>query len=168
MTRRTFARLFGYTAGLACCLPILSGCNTATVATFVTTIAKYAAQLATYFSAGSLATQITALAATIAADIQAWQSGSAATNAINALNDLAALINQIPFLGAYSVFIDLILGAIAGLLALLPSAMTVKLNSSRPYTAIPYAGFDKKSMTNANTSFEAAWARYSATLPTTR
>jgi len=59
MTRRTFARLFGYTAGLACCLPILSGCNTATVATFVTTIAKYAAQLATYFSAGSLATQIT-------------------------------------------------------------------------------------------------------------
>ena len=162
-SRRRFSQLIG----MCLCLPLLQGCSTATVAVFVTTIAKYAAQLATYFSAGSLAGQITALAATIASDISAWQSGSPATDAINALNDLAALINQIPAAGAYVVFIDLILGAIAGLLALLPSSLAVKM-VGKAVPPIPYAGFDKHTMTAANNNFIAAWTRYNATLPTVK
>jgi len=161
----------------------LAGCDTATVATFVTTIAKYAAQLATYFSASSLAGQITALAATIATDIQNWQSGGTSADAIEALNDLADLINQIPILGPYAVFIDLLLGAISGLLALLPSSATstVALSNDthtkklaaigfarRVAAPIPYSGFDKQSMTAANNGLCAQWARYELTLPTTK
>ena len=152
-------------------MPMLTGCSPDTVAAFVNTIANLAAQLATYFGAGSLATQLLALSATIATDIANWQSGSAATDAIQAINDMIDLVNQIPVLGQYSVFIDLILGALRGLLALLPQAAAAAAIAkthvvARRYkmVATPYGGFDKGSMRAANSGFEAAWTRLQATV----
>lgn len=168
LTRRIFAKSIGFALASVCCLPALQGCSSATVATFVATIAKYAAQLATYFGSTSIAAQITALAATIATDIANWQNGSAATDAIQALTLLASLVNQIPIAAPYAVLIDLILGAISGLLALLPQSVAVALvrdKTGRTVPAIPYKGFDKKTMTAANDNFIAAWQRYTTNLP---
>ena len=171
VTRRGFAKIVGFVLGGLCCMPMLTGCSPDTVAAFVNTIANLAAQLATYFGAGSLATQLLALSATIATDIANWQSGSAATDAIQAINDMIDLVNQIPVRGEYSVFIDLILGALSGLLALLPQAAAAAAIAkthvvARRYkmVATPYGGFDKGSMRAANSGFEAAWKRLQATV----
>jgi hypothetical protein len=171
VTRRGFAKIVGFVLGGLCCMPMLTGCSPDTVAAFVNTIANLAAQLATYFGAGSLATQLLALSATIATDIANWQSGSAATDAIQAINDMIDLVNQIPVRGEYSVFIDLILGALSGLLALLPQAAAAAAIAkthvvARRYkmVATPYGGFDKGSMRAANSGFEAAWTRLQATV----
>jgi hypothetical protein len=171
VTRRGFAKIAGFVLGGLCCMPMLTGCSPDTVAAFVNTIANLAAQLATYFGAGSLATQLLALSATIATDIANWQSGSAATDAIQAINDMIDLVNQIPVRGEYSVFIDLILGALSGLLALLPQAAAAAAIAkthvvARRYkmVATPYGGFDKGSMRAANSGFEAAWTRLQATV----
>jgi hypothetical protein len=170
VTRRGFAKIAGFVLG-GLCWPMLTGCSPDTVAAFVNTIANLAAQLATYFGAGSLATQLLALSATIATDIANWQSGSAATDAIQAINDMIDLVNQIPVRGEYSVFIDLILGALSGLLALLPQAAAAAAIAkthvvARRYkmVATPYGGFDKGSMRAANSGFEAAWTRLQATV----
>lgn len=174
VTRRRFAQLMGFGLASICCLPMLQGCSPDTVAAFVTTIAKYAAQLASYFGAGSLASQLTAVAAKIATDIASWQSGGAATDAIEAINDMIDLVNAIPVLGPYTVFIDLILGALSGLLALLPApaaavaatiaASHMHASSRRAMVPTPYKGLDKGSMSAASSGFAAAWARLQATV----
>jgi hypothetical protein len=173
LNRRTFAQ---YPPG---CLTVLMlpiiGCSTDTIATFVNLIANYASQLATYFGAGSIASQITALAGTIASDISSWQSGvSSGQAAINALNDLEDLINQIPAAASYQVLIDLILGAVAGLLALLPAPLASQAVRAQPnvtrraVTPTPYPDASKKSMTTATNNLKAAWAQASAGLPLTK
>jgi hypothetical protein len=174
VTRRRFAQLAGFALSSICCLPLLQGCSPDTVAAFVTTIARYAAQLASYFGAGSLASQLTAVAGKIATDIASWQSGGAATDAIEAINDMIDLVNAIPVAGTYTVFIDLILGALSGLLALLPApaaavaatiaASHMQIAARRTMVPTPYKGFDRGSMSAANSGFEAAWARLQATI----
>jgi hypothetical protein len=171
ITRRGFAKIAGFVLGGLCCMPMLTGCSPDTVAAFVNTIANLAAQLATYFGAGGLATQLLALSAKIATDIASWQSGSAATDAIQAINDMIDLVNGIPVLGPYTMFIDLILGALSGLLALLPQAAAAAAIAkthvvARRYKMVPapYGGFDKGSMRAANSGFEAAWTRLQATV----
>jgi hypothetical protein len=181
MNRRHFAVSL-LTLPLAATFPLI-GCNTDTVATFVNTIAKYAAQLATYFGQSGYAGQITALATQVAADIQGWQAGSPVTDAITALNDLADLVNLIPAAGPYVMLIDLILAAITGLLALLPSSavLTVQMSVAEHTAKLRAKGvirrvaapayfkdFSKKSMTTANNDFVANWTRLTVSLPTTK
>src|SRR5271170_2456062 len=88
---------------------MLAGCNTTTVADFVSLIGADAATLATYFGQTALAAQITSLVSQIAVDITNWQSGAAATDAIAAINDLIGLINSIPIALPYAPLIVLIL-----------------------------------------------------------
>jgi len=187
MSRRVFAKSIGFTIGATVAGAALIGCDNTTVAAFVTTIGKYAAQLASYFGASEIATDLVTDAAKIATDIANWQNGSASSDAIEVINDMIDLVNQLSnqvgFLSTYGVFIDLILGALAGLLALLPSsatstvalsdnAHTAKLKAkgiariTRPPFA--YGGFDKHSMTAANNGYVAQWNRYAMTLPTTK
>jgi hypothetical protein len=177
MNRRTFAKACCRLAIASAVLPslILTGCSNTTIADFVTLIAKDAATLATYFGQSSLATQITNLASQIAVDITNWQSGSAATDAIAAINDLIGLINLIPIAVPYAPLIILILSALTGLLALLPSstpnrmtAATRDIVNHRNIIPIQYGGYDKKHMTAGAKSFNTQWATLSAGLPLTK
>jgi hypothetical protein len=166
MNRRSFLKSSGAAGVMAGASPFLlsiEGCNSTTVADFVSLIASDAASLATYFGASSLASQITSLAGTIATDIANWQSGGAAADAIQAINDLIGLVNDIPIAAAYAPLIVLILSALSGLLALLPNsvaAMTSKTHAvfaARNVSPAHYGGFDKKSMTEAKKSFVKSW-----------
>lgn len=163
INRRAFA-VWTLSAIAALTFPMVA-CNTQTIANFVALIGKYAAQLATYFGASGYAAQITTLAAQIATDIANWQSGSPAADAINALDDLASLVNLIPAAGPYVVFIDLLLGAISGLLALIPQAaaqLSARARTLPPAKVVAptyYADLSKKSMTTATDNLSAAWAR---------
>jgi hypothetical protein len=151
---------------------LLEGCNTTTVAEFVTLIGSDAAALATYFGAGGVAAQLTSDVALIAKDIANWQSGGAAADAIQAINDMVALLGQIPITENYAPLIILIGSALTGLLALLPSPQaSIKASVViAKYKMAPqhYGGFDKKSMTAAKNSLNAQWAMLTATLPVTK
>jgi hypothetical protein len=169
MNRRVF--LATGTAAVLTPAIFLEGCNTTTVADFVNLIATDAATLATYFGDTSLAAQIKADAAQIVIDITNWQSGSAATDAINAINDLIGLINAIPIAIPYEPLIVLILSALTGLLALLPSSVAAMKPATRAainthnVTPTHYNGFDKKSMTTGKNNFVASWTSLSANVP---
>lgn len=154
----------------------LAGCSPDTVAAFVKTIGTLAAQLATYFGAADVAAQLVAAAATVATDIAEWQSGSAAADAVQAINDMIDLVDAIPVRGPYTVFLDLLLGALSGLLALLPAsayaAWALAHQSGAPRRAMvptPYGGFDRGSMRAADVGLLAGWGRLQATVgPTVR
>jgi len=166
MNRRTFL----VTSSAAFVFSAL-GCNTTTVAAFVSLIANYAAQLATYFGSTGTAAQITALAGQIATDIQNWQNGSSAQDAIQAINDLMDLISLIPVATPYLTLIDLLLSALSGLLLLLPASATANIKPKVQRRAIApfhYGGFDKKSMTEAKNNFVSQWKADSANLTLSR
>lgn len=165
ISRRSFVAKGAAALATVTVLP-LAGCDTTTIAEFVSLIANYGSQLATYFGATGIAGQITTLAGTIAADIANWQSGlSPAADAIQALTDLEGLINQIPIVSDYAPLIDLLLAAITGLLALLPNALTgpkaIKLK--RSVTPFHYKDFSKKSMAAAKKQLTAEWIALSQT-----
>src|ERR1700677_3671697 len=108
MNRRSFLQNSASFAAISALPLTLDGCSTTTVAEFVSVIATDAASLASYFGATSLASQITVLAGQIATDIANWQAGSAASDAIAAINDLIGLIGQIPIAAPYAPLIILI------------------------------------------------------------
>jgi hypothetical protein len=177
MNRRMFLQSAAASATGLAVLPsslLLTGCNNQTIADFVTVIAKDAATLATYFGQSSLATQIVTLASQIAVDITNWQSGSAATDAIAAINDLIGLINSIPIAVPYAPLIILVLSALTGLLALLPNSVpamkaeTRAVMNKRNIKPTHYNGPDKKSMSQGLKAFNAQWQTLSAGLPLTK
>lgn len=147
----------------------LTGCDTTTVSEFVSLIGTDAAALATFFGATAIATQIQSLASQISVDITNFQSGSAATDAIQAINDLISLVGTIPVAAPYAGLIVLILSALAGLLELLPqsstSQTTAKALSAHSATPYHYGGFDKHHMTAARNQFSSAWQSQLAVTP---
>jgi hypothetical protein len=164
MNRRSFLRSTASFAALSALPFTLDGCDTTTVADFVSVIATYAASLASYFGVTGLASQITVLEGQIATDIANWQAGSAAADAIAAINDLIGLVNQIPIAVPYAPLIVLILSALTGLLALLPNSVPAMTQTTRDVinhrnvTPTHYNGFDKHSMTSGKKSFTSQWS----------
>jgi hypothetical protein len=169
MNRRTF---FLSAAAVAVTPFFLTGCDTTTVSEFVTLIGTDAAALANFFGMGSIASQITSLASQIAVDITNWQSGSAATDAIQAINDLIGLIDTIPVATPYAPLLILILSALSGLLALLPQSATstasAKALGAHSVTPDHLGGFDKHHMTAAKNNFSSAWQSQLAVTPLTK
>jgi hypothetical protein len=166
MNRREALKAGGRAIAGLYLLPLATvGCNSETVATFVTAIGKDAAIFASYFGQSALGTQIEAAANLIATDITNWQNGSPSADAIQALNDFAQLINSIsipvnsPFLGIE----DLILAAITGLLALIPSAVVASKLSPKTVAIFgrvqPMAikSFATKDIGAAQKSFNDTW-----------
>lgn len=166
MDRRSFIATGTAAISAVILMPTL-GCDTTTVAEFVSLIGTDAAALATFFGASDIATQITSLASQIAVDITNWQSGGSAADAIQAINDLIALIGTIPAAAQYAPLIILILSALAGLLALLPaSATSAKAQSAlRHVMAMPIGGFDKRHMSQAKKTFQQQWNTQLAITP---
>src|ERR1700679_4042454 len=115
-------RMFLVTGAAASLVPFLTGCDSTTVAEFVSLIGADASTLATYFGQTALAAQITSLSSQISIDITNFQSGAAATDAIEAINDLIGLIDSIPIAVPYAPLIVLLLSALTGLLAILPQS----------------------------------------------
>jgi hypothetical protein len=110
-------------ATAALSLGIATGCNKSTIAALVQELGVSTANLATLLGSAALSTEITSLTNVAVQDINNWQAGSTSQMAIQALNDLAAALGQIPILAAdptVEAVVTLALGTIAGLLALIP------------------------------------------------
>jgi hypothetical protein len=160
-------RIFIATGTAAVLTPslFLTGCDTTTVAEFVSLIGTDGAELANLLGDAAAAQQITNAAALIAADLQNWKPGDATQSAIQAIQDLIALIQKLVPAGSNPIYVAaavLLLGALTGLLALLPSsaASSVVAHVVKDTNVQPthYDGFDKKSMTKAKKDLTASWA----------
>ena len=167
LSRRSFIRKASATATAF----YLIGCGSASaISALVSTIANYGAQLASYFGASSVATQITTIASLIATDINQWvstQSQTAAQGAIQALNDLMGLIQQINIPAKFQILADLLIGAAEGLLALLPSSTasaTPKVALKRTVAPTYYRDAKRGTMEAAKTALDAQWAKYAPAL----
>ena len=164
-------RMFLVTGAAAALIPtsLLTGCDSTTVAEFVSLIGADASTLATYFGQTALAAQITSLSSQISIDITNFQSGAAATDAIEAINDLIGLIDSIPIAVPYAPLIVLLLSALTGLLAILPQssmkATTREIVNRRNVTPTHYSDFGKKSMTNGKKNFVSSWNSLTINLP---
>jgi hypothetical protein len=169
MNRRTF--LVTSTASAFIASMPLTGCSTATVATFVKLIVTDAEALASFFGASSIASQISTLAGQITTDITNWQNGGTAADAIQAINDLIGVVNLIPIAIPYAPLLILILSALSGLLALLPSATPTPASeralSERRVTPMHIGGTDKTHIKAASDQFISQWSSQIAITPLT-
>ena len=107
-----------------------SGCSKSTVVELVSVLGSATSNIANLEGNPALAAQLKADTAAAVSAISNWQSGSPATVAIEALNILAADLSLIPGTSAYAPLIDLAIGTIDSILALIPSS-AVSVHASR-------------------------------------
>lgn len=88
------------------------------------TLSNAAEQVATLEGNTALAATLKTDTAAAVAAINGWTNGTPAQNVIQALNILEDDLNLIPAASPYSSLIDIAIGAVEGILALLPSSTT--------------------------------------------
>jgi len=124
-----------------------TGCSSATIADLAQTLGNAGAQIATLENNPTLAAKLKADTAAAVSAIASWKSGSPATEAIEALNIVEDDLDLIPGTSTYAPLIDLAIGTVESILALLPtsaavvapatlSAHTATLKAKRPGIAI--------------------------------
>jgi hypothetical protein len=167
MNRRTFV----LTSTAAFGALYLTGCNTTTVAEFVTLIGDDAAALASYFGQTTLAANLKSWASQIAIDVTNWQSGNTVQLAEQVIKDIQqfmGLIGTIPVVGPYVPLVDLLLSALSGLLLLLPQATGASVPhvvNGHVVLPIHYADASSKTMTAAKKNFTTQWNTLTTVAP---
>ena len=101
------------------------GCSSSTIADLAQTLGNAGAQIASLENNPSLAAKLKADTAAAVSAITSWKSGSPATEAIEALNIVEDDLNLIPGTSTYAPLIDLAIGTVESILALLPTSATV-------------------------------------------
>ena len=120
-------RVFG--VGLMAVLVLMCGMMTACLTNtalsgLVTVLGNATASIAAIEGNTVLATQIKTDTAAASAAVLAWKSGTPSQEAIEALNIVEDDLNLIPMSGAYVALVDLGIGTIESILAMLPASTT--------------------------------------------
>ncbi len=97
----------------------------------VTVLGNATSSIASIEGNTGLATQIKADTAAASAAVLAWKSGTPAQDAIEALNIVEDDLNLIPMTGPYVALVDLGIGTIESILAMLPSSTASQLHESK-------------------------------------
>ena len=118
MTRSVIAAIIG--AALLLTLTIAACTSQSTLSSLVTILGNSTASIATIEGNTSLAAQIKSDTTAASAAVLAWKSGTSAAMAIEALNIVEDDLNLIPATGPYVPLIDLAIGTVESILALLP------------------------------------------------
>jgi hypothetical protein len=146
MNRRTFL----VTSTAAAFTPFLTGCpsSSQTIASLVQVLGSSAASIASLEGNTSLAQKLQTDTAAAVVAVTNWKAGTVAQDVIEALNLVEDDLNLFPVLGAYGPLIDLAIGTIESILALLPQPAApaaahvahraVHLNQPAPKTASAY------------------------------
>ena len=117
--------LFACIAVLALVTVVMVGCLTqSTMASLIGVLGNATASIASIEGNTALATQIKTDTAAASAAVLAWNSGTPAQDAIEALNIVEDDLNLIPMSGAYVALVDLGIGTIESILAMLPASTT--------------------------------------------
>lgn len=112
------------------------GCtNQATIASLTATLGNAAASIAALEGNNDLAVRLKADSAAAQTAILNWKSGTPASEAIEALNLVEDDLNLIPAASQYTPLIDLAIGTVESILALLPQSQTVATPNLAAHTA---------------------------------
>jgi hypothetical protein len=102
---------------------VLVGCpSQATLAALTAILGSSAASIASIEGNPTLAAKLQTDTAAAVTAVQNWKSGTPATEAIEALNLVETDLNLFPNLGVYGPLIDLAIGTVESILALLPAS----------------------------------------------
>jgi hypothetical protein len=117
--------LFACIAVLALVTVVMVGCLTqSTMASLIGVLGNATASIASIEGNTALATQIKTDTAAASAAVLDWNSGTPAQDAIEDLNIVEDDLNLIPMSGAYVALVDLGIGTIESILAMLPASTT--------------------------------------------
>lgn len=105
-------------------LPTLGCPSQSTIATLTQTLGTAAANIATLEGNATLGAKLTTDTASAVSAVTNWKSGSPATEAIEALSLVEDDLNLIPAASQYTLLIDLAIGTVQSLLAMLPQSTT--------------------------------------------
>lgn len=127
MERREFLKSAVAVSALSMFTLTETGCSQSQLAQLTQVLGTDATNLATALGQSTLATQIQQSTSAAVTAINNWKKGTPAQDVIAALGIVEANLNLIPMAGPYTGLIDLALGTLQAILALLPAptAMTV-------------------------------------------
>ena len=129
--------LFACIAVLALVTVVMVGCLTqSTMASLIGVLGNATASIASIEGNTALATQIKTDTAAASAAVLAWKSGTPAQDAIEALNIVEDDLNLIPMSGAYVALVDLGIGTIESILAMLPASTPASVNAGHPRRSV--------------------------------
>lgn len=111
-------------ASLIACMPLLGCPSQSTIASLTSILGTSAANIATLEGNAQLGQILRTDTAAAVTAVQAWKSGTPADNAIQALNIVANDLNLIPGTGPYAPLVDLAIGTVESIIALLPPPTT--------------------------------------------
>lgn len=119
------------TSAILCCT-LLTGCiSQATIASLTAILGQSAASIASIEGNPTLAAKLTADTTAAVAAINAWKSGTPAQEVIAALNIVEDDLSLFPITTAYAPLIDLAIGTVESILALLPAPATMSVHLGR-------------------------------------
>lgn len=105
-------------------LGVATACSSASIADLTNVLGTQAANIAKLEGNPALSAKLITDTAAAVAAIDSWKSGSPATEAIEALNLVAADLNLLPVNPKYAPLVDLAIGTVESILAILPSSGT--------------------------------------------
>jgi len=105
-------------------LPTLGCPSQSTIASLTQTLGTAAANIATLEGNSALGAKLTVDTAAAVSAVTNWKSGSNATMAIEALSLVEDDLNLIPGTSQYTLLIDLAIGTVQSILAMLPQSTT--------------------------------------------
>jgi hypothetical protein len=148
MNRRKFLQSSAATALVLASPAFITGCNSNTIAELVQVLGNSAASIASLQGNTALAQKLKTDTAAAVVAVTNWKSGSPTQMIIEALNLVADDLNLFPQIGPYAPLIDLAIGTVESILALLPAPVapvaphatrrTVTLAQPAPKTAKAY------------------------------
>lgn len=142
ITRRSFAKLSAATIALVY-LPFTGCFSQSQIAALASILGATAASIASLQGNSVLAAKLTTDTAAAVAAINAWKSGTSTQEIILALNLVEDDLNLFPIIGPYVPLIDLAIGTVESILALLPqnaiSPATIAPHAARRHVTLPFA-----------------------------
>jgi hypothetical protein len=108
-----------------------TGCSQTQMAQLTQVLGTDATNLATALGQSAIAAQLQTATTDAVTAINNWKSGTSAQYVIQALGVLEVVLNLIPLAGPYAPLIDLVLGTVQSLLALLPAPTTMSVSHIR-------------------------------------
>jgi hypothetical protein len=137
---------------------LMTACDQNTLATLATTLGTSAANIAKLEGNTALATKLTADTAAASSAIANWQTGTPATEVIEALNLVEDDLNLIPGTSDYAPLADFAIATTESILALLPQpAPTPATAASLSAHAVFYPAASMASLPKTSSQYKKQW-----------
>lgn len=135
MLKNLISKFTALLCALVLIIPNVGCTSQATIAALTSTLGNAASSIAALEGNADLAVKLKADTAAAVSAVTNWKSGTPASEAIEALNLVEDDLNLIPAASQYTPLIDLAIGTVESILALLPQSQTIATPTLAAHTA---------------------------------